>query len=159
MSKFRRNRSVDPGWLNTPIKYCSEVKGKYTNPKSDNTREITDNFFNWEDVSGKISKSELEKLDSLEIWSDSWNDFYDKLYEDYVIKPYLKLHPRKKKLNKDFVIIEFYGKSKCLCAWRNNPTCKIGMTFLCPIIRKNKKYYVKYKNQLINLETKYGWVY
>ena len=31
MSKFRRNRSVDPGWLNTPIKYCSEVKGKYTN--------------------------------------------------------------------------------------------------------------------------------
>ena len=44
MSKFRRNRSVDPGWLNTPIKYCSEVKGKYTNPKSDDTREITDNF-------------------------------------------------------------------------------------------------------------------
>ena len=156
MSKFRRNRSVGPGWLNTPIKYCSEVKGKYTNPKSDNTREITDNFFNWEDVSGKISKSEL---DSLEIWSDSWNDFYDKLYEDYLIKPYLKLHPRKKKLNKDFVIIEFYGKSKCLCAWRNNLTCKIGMTFLCPIIKKNKKYYVKYKNQLINLETKYGWVY
>lgn len=32
------------------------------------------------------------------------------------------------------------------------------MTFLCPIIKKNKKYYVKYKNQLINLETKYGWV-
>lgn len=31
------------------------------------------------------------------------------------------------------------------------------MTFLCPIIKK--KYYVKYKNQLINLETKYGWVY
>ena len=45
MSKFRRNRSVDPGWLNTPIKYCSEVKGKYTNSKSDNIREITDNFF------------------------------------------------------------------------------------------------------------------
>lgn len=74
---------------------ASAIKGKYTNPKSDNTREITDNFFNWEDVSGKISKSEL---DSLEIWSDSWNDFYDKLYEDYLIKPYLKLHPRKKEI-------------------------------------------------------------
>ena len=30
MSKFRRNRSVDPGWLNTPIKLLGDVNFEKT---------------------------------------------------------------------------------------------------------------------------------
>lgn len=137
MKKFGKNRSVDSGWLGTPVKYCFGVKGKYTNRKY---KEL------------KIPESELNSLD---IFSDEWDEKYKELKEKY-LNPQLIL---KQDYNKDFVIIEFYGKSKCLCAWRNNITCKVGMTFVCPIIKRNKKYYVKYKNQLISLETNYGWVF
>lgn len=137
MKKFGKNRSVDSSWLNIPAKYCFGVNGRYTNRKY---KEL------------KIPESELEKLD---IFSDEWNEQYKKLKEKY-LNPQLIL---KQNYDKDFVIIEFYGKSKCLCAWRNNIACKMGMTFICPIIKRNKKYYVKYKNQLISLETNSGWVF
>lgn len=113
MRKFKKNRSVDPGWLETPVKYFFGVKGKYTNRKY---REL------------KIPESELNSLD---IFSDEWDEKYKELKEKY-LNPQLIL---KQNYNKDFVIIEFYGKSKCLCAWRNNLTCKVGMTFICPIVK------------------------
>lgn len=140
MKKFGKNRSVDFSWLNTPVKYCFGVNGGYTNNKY---KEL------------KIPESELERLDRFDIFSDEWEELHNELKEKY-LNPQLIL---KQNYNKDFVVIEFYGKSKCLCAWRNNQACKMGMTFICPIIKRNKKYYVKYKNQLISLETNYGWVF
>lgn len=140
MNKFWKNRSVDSGWLGTPVKYCFGVKGDHTNKKY---KEL------------KIPDHELEKLDRLDIFSDEWEELHKELKKKY-LNPQLIL---KQNYNKDFVVIEFYGKFRCLCAWRNNLTCKVGITFICPIIRRNKKYYIKYKNQLISLETNYGWVY
>ena len=140
MKKFWRNRSVDPGWLGTPVKYCLGVKENHTNKK-------------YRDL--KIPDFELEKLDKLDIFSDEWEELHKELKEKYLNPQFIL----KQNYDKDFVVIEFYGKSRCLCAWRNNLTCKVGMTFMCPIIKRNKKYYIKYKNQLISLETNYGWVY
>lgn len=56
--------------------------------------------------------------------------------------------------DKDFVVIQFYGRHKCLCGWRNNESCKIGIPFLCNI----KGNFIKYKNQLIPLNDG-GWVF
>lgn len=136
MNKFKKNRSVDSSYLNTPIKYCLGTKGKFSNEKYKEP---------------KIPESELEKLDKLDIFSKEWYELNEKLKGKYLKK-------LKQDYDKDFVIIDFYGRSKCLCAWRNNATCKIGLTFICPIIKRNKKYYVKYKNQLLPLEVNSGWV-
>lgn len=137
MKKFEKNRSVDSSYLNTPIKYCLGTKGRFSNKKYKEP---------------KIPDSELEKLDKLEIFSDKWYELHEKLKGKYLKKKI------KQDYNKDFVVLDFYGKSKCLCAWRNNITCKIGITFICQIIKRNKKYYIKYKNQLLPLETNSGWV-
>lgn len=93
MSKFGKDRSVDPFWLSVPLKYCMSARG-----------------------------------------ADNGSD-------------------------KEFVIIELYGRKSALCAWRNTERCNVGKTFICPIIKKNKKYYVLYKNQQILLSDSYGWVY
>lgn len=163
MSKFKKKRSVDEHWLSVPIKYCSGVRGQHTDPNYENSHKKEINDFNFQECyeKGMFPASEIEKLDAIDWFGnhDEWNKQYDHMMTKYVLEPYYKTHTVRKKHDKDFVIIEFYGKHKALCAWRNTERCNVGMTFICPIVTKNKKRYVKYKNQLIPLSAKTGWVY
>ena len=43
--------------------------------------------------------------------------------------------------DKTLCIVDFYGKNKALVAWRNNRTCKMGMTRICRVIEENGKTY------------------
>jgi C1A family cysteine protease len=46
---------------------------------------------------------------------------------------------------KDKDVIQLYGKHKCLCGWRNNESCKIGIPFLCNI----KGNYIEYHLMMV----------
>ena len=60
--------------------------------------------------------------------------------------------------NKTLCIIDFYGKN-ALVAWRNNDSCKVGMTKLCPCYKKKNKWYIKYKGKDIIISDNSGWVF
>ena len=94
VNKFGNNRSVDPLYLNVPVKYI-------------------DNGFNGANEG----------------------------------------------MDKTLCIVNFYGKNKALVAWRNNEKCKMGMTHICPIICKNKNYYIVYKGKEILISDDNGWVW
>ena len=64
-----------------------------------------------------------------------------------------------KEKDKSFVILDFYGNKKALCAWRNNKDCKIGITFLCPCDLKAKKPFIFYKGKKIYIGNSNGWVF
>lgn len=61
--------------------------------------------------------------------------------------------------DKSLCIIDFYGNDKALVGWRNNETCKMGMTRVCKIVHKDGKHYLKYKDKLILISDPYGWVF
>lgn len=60
--------------------------------------------------------------------------------------------------DKTLCIIDFYGNDKALVGWRNNKTCKIGMTKIYPVVKKGSKYYLNYKDNLILISNVGGWV-
>lgn len=62
-------------------------------------------------------------------------------------------------MDKTLCIVDFYGKNKALVAWRNNEKCKMGMTHICPIIYKNKNYYIVYRGREILISDDSGWVW
>lgn len=60
--------------------------------------------------------------------------------------------------DKTLCIIELH-KNDAVCAWRNNKTYKMGMTFLCKIEIHNEHPCLVYKDKYYNLDTPYGWVF
>lgn len=154
-NKFKQNRSVDPLYLNVPTKYCINVNGSH---------QYSSSYVDEDDIRKNILIQKLKKfginncnsLDLFDIIDKACNiidsEKFDKLIDDvYKIADDKIKSCHKKEFDKEFTIIEFLGKHKALCAWRNTNECKIGKTFVCPIITKNKKSYILYKNQKINI--------
>lgn len=148
--KFDKNRSVDWRYLHVPLKYITNFKGgancdrapKYRYETYEEWKQGMIDHFDWfYDTEEK--KAELTK------------ECYEKVKEGRIgVKQILVKEGRDKSL----VIIDFYGKN-ALVAWRNNNTCKVGMTRLCPCYKKKKQWYIKYKDKEILISNNGGWVF
>lgn len=159
MNKFGKNRSVDYRYLNVPIKYILNYTGQHEDGK-DHYRNRT--YDEWlidqyklaeqfgemvslekEDLSREAYEKELKLYKTDELWAS--------LGESQKILT-------KEAKDKTLCIVDIFGKNKALVAWRNNKTCKMGMTRLCPLVWKHGKLYLKYKDNMILLSGTGGWV-
>ena len=152
--KFEKNRSVDWRYLHVPVKYLTNFKGGENHYRAPKYREET--YEEWKagmiksfgyiyDTPEKIEK-ELSKevFEGVRKWQRE---------NDYNIKEILVDEGKDKTL----CIIDFYGKN-AVVAWRNNKTCKVGITRLCPCYKKKGKWYIKYKDKEILISNDSGWV-
>ena len=62
------------------------------------------------------------------------------------------------KEDKTLCIVDFFGNKYALVGWRNNSSYSISMPKLCKLIKKDGKYYIKYKDKLIKISGGSGWV-
>lgn len=153
MNKFGKNRSVDYRYLNVPIKYILNYTGQHEDGK-DHWRNIT--YEEWREETKKFYK-DFDGSDATEDQLcreeyDACMKFADELgSQTYKIKT-------KEAKDKTLCIVDIFGKKKALVAWRNNKTCKMGMTRLCPLIWEHGKLYLKYKDNMILLSGTGGWV-
>jgi len=149
VKKFGKNRSVDRRYYNVPYKYIlvgSEFKGgsKTTN-------------------GGKITRFE-----TYEEWAESMRNSVFARYANinrYTYNDLRRNHPEvlrqidlNEKEDKTLCIVDFFGNKYALVGWRNNHSYSISMPKLCKLIKKNGKYYVKYKDKLIKISGVSGWV-
>lgn len=141
--KFDKYRDVYPTWLHTPTCYIlsmydrgSNNRERYTEYKEEPKIPTT------EDVEQYKEKYDL----------DDWGAV-NKFMDEHILKV-----PVIKHKDKEFCIIEFYGKKGMLCGWRNVDTCKMGMPFFVKYAKKNGINGFYYKNQFIKFP-KYGWVF
>ena len=167
--KFNKHRSVDSLYLNVPIKYCTEIHG---------AKQNSSNYIDEDALKQKYLIKKLKKLGVNKCcWTsvqDNFNSLFnilDNAYKcvdgnilnniiddiDKIVDKEIKENT-KKDFDKEFTIIDFYGKYKALCGWRNTNTCKIGKTFILPVIYKNNKQYILYKNQKICINNLNGWI-
>lgn len=58
--------------------------------------------------------------------------------------------------SKEFVLIDCVGRYY-VAAWRNENTCRVGMTFLVPRVERNGNIGFMYKNKFYKLNGS-GWV-
>ena len=145
--KFGKNREVDNQYLNVPVKYITNYRGKNTGGHDIFRNE---NYEEW--VEGQVdfvNKNPIFKT-SVKINKEEYNKWCkNNLLQKTLVK---------KGTDKSLCIIDFYGKDKALVGWRNNNTCKMGMTHICKIIWKNNKPYLNYKGNLILINNS-GWVF
>ena len=149
-NKFDKNRSVWSHWLSVPTVYMLNATGSNTEKKTKKKRVL----MTYEEA--KKRNDELnEKFPNLKV------NYTRELYDEFVKKndPYIyKEVEVEGEADKTLAIIQFYG-DKALVGWRNNDTAKIGMTRLCPIIKKDKKTYLIYRGRKIEISHKKGgWV-
>ena len=144
--KFGKYREVDSRYLNVPVKYILNYNGANEDGK------VKYGFKPYEEWVKDVKKFN-EKF-SLETKMDYSIETYNYLKKNGYISEVLLNDPKDKTL----CIIDFYGKDKALVAWRNNKTCKMGMTRICKLEWKDKKLYLKYKDKLILLSNSSGWV-
>ena len=149
-NKFDKNRSVWSHWLSVPTVYMLDATGSNTEKKTKKKRVL----MTYEEA--KKRNDELNgKFPSLKV------NYTRELYDEFVKKndPYIyKEVEVEGEADKTLAIIQFYG-DKALVGWRNNDTAKMGMTRLCPIIKKDKKTYLIYRGRKIEISHKKGgWV-
>lgn len=149
-NKFDKNRSVWSHWLSVPTVYMLNATGSNTEKKTKKKRVL----MTYEEA--KKRNDELnEKFPNLKV------NYTRELYDEFVKKndPYIyKEVEVEGEADKTLAIIQFYG-DKALVGWRNNDTTKMGMTRLCPIIKKDKKTYLIYRGRKIEISHKKGgWV-
>lgn len=149
-NKFDKNRSVWSHWLSVPTVYMLNATGSNTEKKTKKKRVL----MTYEEA--KKRNDELnEKFPNLKV------NYTRELYDEFVKKndPYIyKEVEVEGEADKTLAIIQFYG-DKALVGWRNNDTAKMGMTRLCPIIKKDKKTYLIYRGRKIEISHKKGgWV-
>jgi hypothetical protein len=152
-NKFKKGRSVDPLYLHVPTAYVKKINGSRQNAYSHvDEDDIRKNILiqKIKKLGIKISNS-IDLFDAMTILGKNVDCLtFDKIMEDVDKKTYKKIQKiNNKDFDKEFTIIEFLGKRRVLCGWRNTNTCKVGKTFVLPIINKNKKTYILYKNQKI----------
>lgn len=149
-NKFDKNRSVWSHWLSVPTVYMSDATGSNTEKKTKKKRVL----MTYEEA--KKRNDELnEKFPNLKV------NYTMELYDEFVKKNYPYIYKEVEvegEADKTLAIIQFYG-DKALVGWRNNDTAKMGMTRLCPIIKKDKKTYLIYRGRKIEISHKKGgWV-
>lgn len=152
--KFGKNRSVDWRYLHVPLKYLLNFKGGKNHFRAPKYRE--ESYEEWK--SGMIKSfgyiydtpEKIEKELSKEAFEGvrKWQRENDRNIKEILVD---------KGKDKTLCIIDFYGKN-ALVAWRNNLSCKIGMTKLCPCYEKKGKWYINYKGKEILISTNSGWV-
>ena len=149
--KFGKNREVNNRYLNIPVKYILHYDGSNIGGK-DKYTVIT--FDEWKKMMNEWNtKSGLPSHEFTYEGYVAWKKYCDENGYDYHYKKLVK-----KGKDKTLCIVDFYG-SKALVGWRNNNTCKIGMTRLCNLVTKNKKTYIDYKGKLILISDDSGWVF
>jgi hypothetical protein len=150
--KFGKNREVDRSYLNVPVKYILNYTGKHEDGM-DHYRDIT--YEEWREKTRKLyldfdGKEPTENQLSMEEYkaclklAEKWDSSIWKIKS-------------KEAKDKTLCIVDFYGKN-ALVGWRNNKTCKMGMTRLYPLVWKHGKLFLKYKDNLIQLSNTGGWV-
>lgn len=148
--KFNKNRSVDSRYLNVPIKYVLNYKG--ANIGSADKYE-DESYEEWR-------RGMLDKWDDIINESEVSREVFEKIkkrgQEEGI--SFLRRKLVKKGKDKTLCIVDFYGKN-ALVAWRNHETRKVGMTRLCPVLQKNGKAYLQYKDKLILISNALGWVF
>lgn len=153
--KFEKNRSVDWRYLHVPVKYIL-FKGancdrhpKYREESYEEWRKSMADWLKrneWFETEEEIEKEVTKEVfDAVRRQQKEWGQEPEQILVD-------------KGRNKTLCIIDFYGKN-ALVAWRNNDTCKMGMTKICPCYKKKNKWYIKYKGKEILISTNSGWVY
>lgn len=145
--KFGKYREVDNRYLNVPLKYMTNYYGKNTDGHDIFCEE---NYEEWYKRQNEfINRNPIFK-EYIEVNKETYNDWKkNNLLQKVLVK---------KGTDKTLCIVDFYGKDKALVGWRNNNTCKMGMTHICKIIWKNKKPYLDYKGKLILINNS-GWVW
>ena len=151
MKKFGKNREVDPLYLNVPIKYILHYTGSNKDGK-DKYGPIP--FEEW-----KKTMEEWDKTSGLRPCKYTLEDY--KAWVKYCEENGYNHHKKLIKEGKDktLCIVDFYGNDKALVAWRNNKTCKMGMTRICKVVDKGNKSYIKYKGKLVLISDPWGWVF
>lgn len=146
MNKFKKNREVDSRYLNVPVKY---ILNYYGANKSGVDKYEYESYEEWRQG----------LIDQFGDVSDFSRESYEKIKQYYKDKGIITRSHKlvKKAKDKTLTIVDFYGKN-ALVAWRNNNTCKMGMTRLCPIVHKHGKVYIDYKGKLILISNNSGWV-
>lgn len=149
VKKFGKNRSVDRRYYNVPYKYIlvgSEFKG---GSKTTNGGQIT-RFESYEEWAERMRNSYFAQF--VHITRDTYNDLRRNHPEA------LKQIVLSEKEDKTLCVVDFFGNKYALVGWRNNSSYSISMPKLCKLIKKNGKYYVKYKDKLIKISGGSGWV-
>ena len=147
MIKFGKDREVDERYLNVPVKYITHYDGANCDSKAKYTPET---YEEWRaSMEEFISRNPIFKNCSLS------KETYDTLKEKGMLQDVL----RKEGRDKTLCIVQFYGEKRALVAWRNNNTMKMGMTHICPVVEKNNKWYINYKDKLILISDPSGWVF
>lgn len=154
--KFEKNRSVDLRYLHVPLKYLTNFKGancnRYPKYKEETYEEWRDSMRKWLiENEWYDTQEEIERETTKEVF-----EAVMKQQKEWGISPKTILVDKGR--DKTLCIIDFYGKN-ALVAWRNNNTCKIGMTKLCPCYKKKGKWYINYKGKEILISNKGGWVF
>lgn len=145
--KFKKYREVDHRYLNVPIKYCLN----YTGANEDGKDKY--DFPSYEEWVKKCQKV-------VENFGLEWEwDFSKEAYKEEKKSGYMEKELVKTGTDKTLCIVDFYGKDKALVAWRNNNTCKMGMTKMCKVVWKKDKMYLRYRGNLIPLSGTGGWVF
>lgn len=155
-NKFEKNRSVDWRYLHVPLKYLLNFKGancdrypKYREESYEEWKNSMKEWYirnNWYEENSEELEKELSKevFEGVKEQQKKWGHEPKQILVD-------------KGRNKTLCIIDFYGKN-ALVAWRNNDTCKVGMTKICPIVIKNGKSYIRYKGKNIIFSDNSGLV-
>ena len=152
MNKFGKNREVDPRYLNVPVKYITHFTGSNEDGK-DKYEPIP--FEEWKKKMEEWDK--LVELPGREYTMEGY-EAWKKYCEENGYGYHYKRLVREGK-DKTLCIVDFYGKNKALVAWRNNRTCKMGMTRICRVIEENGKTYIQYRGKNILISNPNGWVF
>lgn len=151
MNKFGKHREVDSRYLNVPVKYILHYTGANEDGKD---KYETIPFEEW-----KSRMESWDKTSGLPPHEYTFEGYkaWVKYCEDNGYDHHKK--PTKEATDKTLCIVDFYGKDKALVAWRNNRTCKMGMTHICKVIDKGNKSYIRYRGKLILISDPSGWVW
>lgn len=156
--KFGKNRSVDRSYYHIPLKYLTKFKGgancdRHPKYREETYEEWREKMIEWYSKNKYYSDKpeEIERSTTKQVF-ENVKEFQRKCGHE----PYRKLVDIGR--DKSLCIIDIYGKKRALVAFRNNNTCKIGMPKICPIIFKNSKWYIRYKDKDILFSDDSGWV-
>ena len=150
--KFGKFREVDNMYLNVPIKYILHYDGANVDGK-DKYKALS--FEEWKKMMNECNdKFGLKPHEYTYEGYVAWKKYCEENGYDFHYKKLVK-----EATDKTLCIVDFYGKNKALVGWRNNRTCKMGMTRICNLVTKNKKTYIDYKGKLILISDPSGWVF